>query len=111
MLGYVLPILTEAWPGKERGGEEAQNDLQFCPPFFGGAPHIYILRLVWGARPLESFKLSYGGPAPKMLGYVLPILTEAWPGKERGGEAQNDLQCRGLLPPIFGGAQICTPFF
>ena len=39
-----------------------------------------------------------------MLGYVLPILTEAWPGKGRGGgEAQNDRQCQGLLPPIFWG--------
>ena len=47
-----------------------------------------------------------------MLGYVLPILTKAWPGKERGGEeAQKDPQCRGLLPPIFGGAQICTNLF
>ena len=40
-------------------------------------PHIYILRLVRGARPLESQVMSYGGPVPRKLGYVLPILTTA----------------------------------
>jgi len=47
-----------------------------------------------------------------MLGYVLPILTVAWPGKERGGEeAQNGLQFQGLLPPFFGGRKFAPPFF
>ena len=35
-----------------------------------------------------------------MLGYVLPILTEVWPGKWwAGGGAQNDRQCQGISPP------------
>ena len=43
-------------------------------------PHIYILRFVpslTGARPLESQVMSYGCPALRKLGYVLPILTAA----------------------------------
>ena len=47
-----------------------------------------------------------------MLDYVLPILTEAWQEKGRGGgEVQNDRQCLGLLPPIFGGRKIAPSFF
>ena len=81
-------------------------------------PHIYILT---GARPLESQVMSYHnlqGPCPAKVRLSYPSSQRhagshlARPGKGRGGgEAQNDWQCQGLLPPIFGERNFCTPLF
>ena len=76
--------------------------------------HIYSYR---GTTRKKSYHILQG-PCPRKLGCVLTILTAARrqpsctarEGEGRG-EAQNDPQCQGLLPPIVGWAQSLHPSF
>ena len=54
----------------------------------------------YGARSLECLVMSYGGPAPQMLGYVLPILTEARrpPSCKDGGIYSSSLTVGYAIP-------------
>ena len=98
MLGYVLPILTEAWPGKGRGGG-------LLPPLnskFAGASHTNPHEGTAREGGKVQNDLQCQGLLPPFLGGATHSLSEV--------RFCLTMFHRGLLPPILGGAQICTPF-